>query len=108
VLTARRDGAVLELSADSAGVGQLAQALTAAPGAFCQIAVGGDGFVAIRVKVKAGSSAVKIVRIGDVIHINGSSAKMAELAAALASLPANFAGHAAVDGASDPLVVCPA
>ena len=108
MLAARRSGARLELTADAGGLARLIEALTAAPGSFCQIAVAGEGIVAIRVKVRGGSAPVNIVVIGDVIHINGSSGKMAEVAAALGSLPADLAGHGAVDGASEPLVVRPA
>src|SRR5262245_12250747 len=101
----------LELKADAAGVRDLVTALCGEPGSFCQInlaAHNGVRLASIRIKGQAGQASVHIVRIGDILDINGSAAKVREVAASRKSLPARFAGHAAADGGADPLVVLPA
>lgn len=112
MLTGVRTPDGLELTGDAKGLDDVAAALEEAPGSFRQIGLQRPDqdparLSGIRVKVKGGDTAVSILRIGDVIHINGSAAKMAELAAALRAMTGVLAtsGHAAVDGGSDALVV---
>ncbi len=112
MLTGVRVSGGLQVTADAAGIDELAAALEQVPGSYAQL-----GFqrpdhdparlTGIRVRVKGGDAAVSITRIGDLIHINGSAAKMTELAGALRSMKdaLDLSAHGAVADGSDLLEV---
>jgi hypothetical protein len=112
MLTGVRVSRGLQVTADQAGIDELAAALEQVPGSYAQLGLQRPDqtparLTGIRVRVKGGDAAVSITRIGDVIHINGSAAKMTELAAALRGMKdrINLWDQDAVAGGSDLLEV---
>jgi len=114
MLTGRFEGSAIEIVGDADGLRDLVEALGADPASFRELAFAREApphslLVAARVKVKGGSGAVCVLRIGDILHINGSAERLRLMADAVAAVMAGGSalkecyapGHLYLDARSD-------
>jgi hypothetical protein len=118
MLAGRFEASSVEITGDAEGLRELVEALGADAGSFREIRLAREApphalLVAVRIKVKGGSAAVCVLRIGDVLHVNGSTERLRLMADAVAAVAAGgprlderyAPGHAYLDGVSDAFAV---